>query len=77
MSDVFTVLSKARNELEAHSVETASTSEAVAFITHVQSLKRKLKSWDRQVEVFKSGQKVLERQRFQFPQGMNIPLLIH
>ena len=53
-------------------METASTSEAVAFITHVQSLKRKLKSWDKQVEVFKSGQKVLERQRFQFPQGMKM-----
>ena len=69
MSEVFTVLSKSRGELESHSVETASTSEAVSFITHVQSLKRKLKSWDKQVETFKAGQKVLERQRFQFPQG--------
>ncbi|XP_075239024.1 cytoplasmic dynein 1 heavy chain 1-like isoform X4 [Convolutriloba macropyga] len=69
MSDVFSVLSKSRGELETHSVETASTSEAVSFITHVQALKRKMRGWDKQVETFKAGQKVLERQRFQFPQG--------
>ena len=73
MSDVFSVLSKSRGELETHSVETASTSEAVSFITHVQALKRKMRGWDKQVETFKAGQKVLERQRFQFPQGIEIP----
>jgi len=33
------------------SIETANTSDAVGFITYVQSLKRKMKSWEKQVEV--------------------------
>ena len=37
--------------MEQHSIEGASTSEAVGFITVVQSLKRKLKNWDKNVEV--------------------------
>ena len=33
------------------SIETANTSDAVGFITYVQSLKRKMKSWEKQVDV--------------------------
>jgi dynein heavy chain 1 len=35
--------------LEQQTIEAASTSEAVNFITEVQSLKRKMKSWEKQV----------------------------
>ena len=42
---------KNRSELEQQSVAAASTSEAVGYITYVQSLKRKLKSLEMQVEV--------------------------
>lgn len=42
---------QSRTELEQQSIETANTSEAVGFITYVQSLKRKMKNWDNQVEV--------------------------
>lgn len=44
-------LSQSRQELEQHSVDTASTSDAVTFITYVQSLKRKIKQFEKQVEV--------------------------
>lgn len=48
----FRVLSEqSRQELEQHSVDTASTSDAVTFITYVQSLKRKIKQFEKQVEV--------------------------
>ncbi|GAB6020623.1 Dynein heavy chain, cytoplasmic [Chamberlinius hualienensis] len=60
-------ISKWRSDLEQHTIDTASTSEAVTFITNVQSLKRKMKSWEKQVDTFKEGQRILERQRFQFP----------
>ena len=40
-----------RSELEQQSIETANTSDAVGFITYVQSLKRKMKSWEKQVDV--------------------------
>uniref|UniRef100_A0A146KZ76 Dynein heavy chain, cytoplasmic n=1 Tax=Lygus hesperus TaxID=30085 RepID=A0A146KZ76_LYGHE len=60
-------ISKSRSELEKQSIEAASTSDAVCFITYVQSLKRNMKDWQKQVEVYKDGQRILERQRFQFP----------
>lgn len=60
-------VSKSRAELEQQSVDAASTSEAVGFITYVQGLKRQTRQWQDQVEVFREGQRLLERQRFQFP----------
>ena len=43
--------SQSRGELEQQSIETANTAEAVSFITYVQSLKRKMKNWEKEVEV--------------------------
>ena len=67
MAQFHTQISKARVDLEQQTIEAASTSEAVNFITDVQSLKRKMKAWDKEVASFKDGQRILERQRFQFP----------
>jgi len=60
-------VSKSRGDMEQQTVEAASTSEAVNFITYVQGLKRKMKSWEKQVNLYREGQRILERQRFQFP----------
>jgi dynein heavy chain 1 len=62
-----TNVSKSRSDLENQSVETSSTSEAVSVITYVQTLKRKLKDWERKVDQYGNAQKILERQRYQFP----------
>ena len=59
--------SQSRTDLEQQSLETSNTSEAVTLITYVQSLKSKMKSWEKQVDRYKEGQRILERQRFQFP----------
>ena len=67
VANLHTEISKARNELELQSIDSAETKDAVIFITYVQNLKSKSKEWERQVEVFKLGQQTLERQRFQFP----------
>ncbi|XP_048259760.1 cytoplasmic dynein 1 heavy chain 1-like isoform X2 [Haliotis rufescens] len=67
MAEFHTVVSKSRSDLEQQSIDTANTSDAVGLITHVQSLKRKVNSWEKQVEMYKEGQRILERQRFQFP----------
>lgn len=67
MAGFHTAVSKSRSDLEQQSIDTDSTSDAVSFITYVQSLKRKMKSWEKQVELYKEGQRILERQRFQFP----------
>lgn len=47
--------------------EAASTSDAVSFITYVQSLKKEMLVWNNQVEIYREAQRILERQRFQFP----------
>lgn len=67
MKDFHVSVSKARYELEQQSIESNSTGEAVTFITFVQDLKRKVAKWTQDVELFRQGQKTLERQRFQFP----------
>lgn len=43
MANFHTQVSKSRSELEQQSIEAASTSDAVSFITYVQSLKRNMK----------------------------------
>jgi hypothetical protein len=50
-NELFVDILQSRTDMEQQSIEGASTSEAVGFITVVQSLKRKLKSWDKNVEV--------------------------
>jgi len=60
-------IGKARGDLEQQTIDAASTSDAVSFITYVQGLKRKMRGWEKQVEVYREGQRILEKQRFQFP----------
>ncbi|KAJ2009178.1 dynein heavy chain [Coemansia thaxteri] len=68
MRDACQAIAAARHELESHSAESSTTSEVVTFITFVQELKRRCPAWQRDVEdVFRGGQRVLEKQRFQFP----------
>lgn len=43
MTSFHTQISKSRSDLELQSIEAASTSDAVTFITYVQSLKRNMK----------------------------------
>ena len=45
----------------------AATAAAVTFITFVQDLKKKTKMWEPMIELCASGEKTLERFRYQFP----------
>lgn len=68
MRDFFQALADARGELEQHStLDGPSTAEAVAFVTAVQELRGKVPQWTRDMDSYRSGQRTLERQRFQFP----------
>ncbi|VEL06840.1 unnamed protein product [Protopolystoma xenopodis] len=67
MQEFYTQVSKARNELEQHSIDAGSTSDAVNMITYTQSIKRKVKTWAKQIEHYRAGQNILYRDRFQFP----------
>ena len=37
--------------MELQSIDAASTSDAVTFITYVQSLKRQMKQWEKEVSM--------------------------
>jgi dynein heavy chain 1, cytosolic len=67
MREVHTEMEKARRDLEGQSLEATSTAQAVQFITIVQASNRNLKIWGPQVEVFRQGQQMLYRNRYQFP----------
>lgn len=68
MRETYAALSKARTDLEHHSIEGTSTAQTVTFITFVQDLKKKVKKWQPLIELFSIGQKTLERQRYMFGQ---------
>ncbi|CAK3926358.1 Dynein heavy chain, cytoplasmic [Lecanosticta acicola] len=65
--DVYAELQKARKDLEGQSMQASSTSQAVSFITVVQTCKRQTKVWEPEMATFRQGQQTLSRLRFQFP----------
>ncbi|KAL8732460.1 MAG: hypothetical protein Q9166_002673 [cf. Caloplaca sp. 2 TL-2023] len=65
--EVHVELDQTRRELESASLEASSTAQAVAFITVVQQSKRKVDLWEPEFQVFRQGQIILKRQRYQFP----------
>uniref|UniRef100_A0A7E4ZT92 Dynein heavy chain, cytoplasmic n=1 Tax=Panagrellus redivivus TaxID=6233 RepID=A0A7E4ZT92_PANRE len=67
MSAFYQNISTWRKELESQSIDSGATSDAVALITYVQSLKRQAKECADYVERFRHGQRLLTTQRYQFP----------
>jgi dynein heavy chain 1, cytosolic len=67
LADLFGQLARARADLEEQSLESDNTADAVAFITFIGDVKRRLGAWTAALETCRGGQKLLERQRFQFP----------
>ncbi|KNC71735.1 hypothetical protein SARC_15725, partial [Sphaeroforma arctica JP610] len=65
MNDLNAVLQKERSQLEAMTIDTASTAVAVQFIIFVQTLKRKQRSWGQVVASAHAGERLLRQQRFQ------------
>ena len=66
MREVYAEIEKARRDLEGQSLEASSTAQAVAFITVVQQCRRKVEVWEPEIEIFRQGQTLLTRQRYQF-----------
>lgn len=65
--DVYAELQRARKDLEGQSMQASSTSQAVSFITVVQTCKRQTRTWGPEMETFRQGQQTLSRLRFQYP----------
>jgi len=66
-NELYTALARARAELEEQSLESDSTADTVNFITYLTDVKRRVPAWAAALETCRGGQKLLERQRFQFP----------
>ncbi|KAI9728167.1 MAG: hypothetical protein M1828_004628 [Chrysothrix sp. TS-e1954] len=66
IGEVFSEMEHDRKELESSTLEASSTAQAVVFITNVQKVKRKINSWQPEVDTFRQGQHALKRQRFTF-----------
>ncbi|CAJ0586706.1 unnamed protein product, partial [Mesorhabditis spiculigera] len=60
-------VSKWRSDLEGQSVDSGSTTDADQLITYVQGLKKQTKIGQDQVDKFRAAQRLLNQQRFQFP----------
>ena len=67
MREIHVEIEKARRDLEGQSLEISFTTQAVSFITVVQQCRRKVAVWEPEIEVFRQGQTLLTRQRYQFP----------
>ncbi|KAG9242560.1 cytoplasmic dynein-like protein 1 heavy chain 1 [Calycina marina] len=67
VNEVYAEIKKARQDLEVQSLDTSATDQTVIFISTVQTCQKKVKVWGPEMEVFKQGQTVLIRQRYQFP----------
>lgn len=66
MRELYAEIGKARRDLESQSLEASSTVQAVSFITIVQQCRRKVEAWEPELGVFRQGQTLLTRQRYQF-----------
>ena len=68
MGTFHVAIGKVGGDLEQHTrIDSASTSYLFSLITYVQGLKRKMRGWEKQVEVYRECQRILEEQKFQSP----------
>ena len=67
MQEGYGEISNARLDLERNSLDLSSVENTVSFILRVQTLKKRVPAWEKSLELFRTGQELLRRQRFQFP----------
>lgn len=67
MKEFFNEMSKWRPELENQSLDSTATSDAVALITSVQNLRKRVDSCNLQVTQFNTGERLLTSARHPLP----------
>ncbi|CAG8537602.1 36677_t:CDS:10 [Gigaspora margarita] len=67
MREFYSKVSNFRNELETKSMQNNNISETIALIIFTQDIKHKVSKWHLDIEIFRESQKILKRQRYQFP----------
>ena len=66
MKEFKSKIQDARRKLESLSLE--DSDDVTLFVTEIQEMKRIVITWEDQLERCKAGQKLLQEQRFMFPQ---------
>lgn len=67
MRELGAEIEKARRDLENQELETSHTAQAVSFITAVQQCRRKVETWEPEIDTLRQGEILLQRRRYQFP----------
>mmetsp|Transcript_20729 Transcript_20729/g.31834 ORF Transcript_20729/g.31834 Transcript_20729/m.31834 type:complete len:96 (+) Transcript_20729:3334-3621(+) len=65
MTSFYQEIQTARRKLEGLSID--ASEDVTTFVTEIQEIKRKVKGWEQTLERQKKGQKLLNSQRYQFP----------
>ncbi len=66
MKTFYQNISTARSHLESQNLD-VSSSDVTIFVTEIQELKKKVVVWQEQMERYKNGKKLLDRNRYQYP----------
>jgi dynein heavy chain 1 len=66
MKTFYQVIYNARTNLENNNLESAST-DIVGFITEISEIKKNVKTWQTDIDKYKNGKKILDKQRFHYP----------
>jgi dynein heavy chain 1 len=66
MKVFYSQIYNARTNLESSSLENTGV-DIVSFITEIQETKKNLKNWQCDMDRYKNGKKILDKQRFHFP----------
>ena len=64
MGQFYTDIAKAKDDLESYAKESKITGVSVAYVTLVQDLNVKINKWEQEINVFRSGEKTLNRHRY-------------
>jgi dynein heavy chain 1, cytosolic len=66
MKSFYQVIYNSRTNLENSSLENSSV-DIVLFITEIQETRKNLKNWQSDMDKYKNGKKILDKQRFHYP----------
>eukprot|EP01091_Cochliopodium_minus_P010435 TRINITY_DN2760_c1_g1_i1.p1 TRINITY_DN2760_c1_g1~~TRINITY_DN2760_c1_g1_i1.p1 ORF type:complete len:4604 (+),score=1553.39 TRINITY_DN2760_c1_g1_i1:76-13887(+) len=67
MGSFYEKISGARSEMEQHNVDMETAEAAVNFILEIQDMQKNVEKWQIQLNLFRSSQQLLIKQRFAFP----------
>ncbi|KAJ5078912.1 intein-containing dynein heavy chain precursor [Anaeramoeba ignava] len=69
MKEFHQTVADARTELEKHSLDQDTTSDIITFVTQLTHMRRNLNEWESAVDLYRSGEEILQKQGYPFGQN--------